>query len=153
MAGLLSGSEFSCGSGFCSVRASGGWFRVSVPVAAIGVPSRLWFVSLLLGSSVVGFWRGLLSLLFRECQRSPIWLSTDKLSLRQLLPRLGSVSLPYPFASMLVARSRPAHPTQSSFYSSLTVGKKLVVKNNNRSGGCGAAVVLCCAVLCCAVVL
>ncbi len=33
VAGLLSGSEFSCGSGFCSVRSSGGWFRVSVPVA------------------------------------------------------------------------------------------------------------------------
>ncbi len=33
VAGLLSGSEFSCGSGFCLVRSSGGWFRVSVPVA------------------------------------------------------------------------------------------------------------------------
>ena len=37
----------------------------------------------------------------------------------QLLPRLGSDSLRYPFANMLVAQSRPAHPTQSSFYSSL----------------------------------
>ena len=59
---------------------------MSVPVAAIGVLSRLWFVSLLLGSSVVGFWRGLVSCFFVNASVRPF----ERISIRAPLPGAGT---------------------------------------------------------------
>ena len=56
----------------------------------------------------------------------------------QLLPRLARVSLPYPFANMLVAQSHPAHPSQSSL--SAPYGRSRLVFYLARAAVCcGAA--------------
>ncbi len=108
-------------------------------------------MSLFLGGSLASCWQGLLSLLFREYQRSPIWSSTDKLSRLTIAPSLVSCVVVLSLRQY-VGRSVASHPPNPvqplRSLRSLQPGVLF-------SQGCGAVVVLrCCrtaAVLwCCA---